>query len=85
MRLGRNMSNDTIITGNMFPNKMIANDNVFFEIMLNRIDSHVGSANIVTLGLSSTQESNVELKKKLSDPNSFSNSASNCPIFSFGR
>jgi len=58
---------------------------VFATIMQNRIHSHIGGTNIVTIDLGRWRDTKTNTNKQFPNPNSFSDYVGNDPIFSFSR
>src|SRR4051812_48593712 len=78
------MKNPNLTERHLFANKMYVDLDVLRTTMLNRVASHVDSADIVTKDNSRGVKGAMKLVKKLTKPTTFSHGVSHGTILSFG-
>jgi hypothetical protein len=74
------MSNAKFTQGNMFPNEMYVNLNVFRPPMVHRVAGHVDGQDIITEGHRSIVDRAMELTQKLPKPGALGSSISHCTV-----
>ena len=84
MKLSGNIPDNQIPMSNTLSNKMMINGNVPAAIMLNRIYSHLGGTDVVTVDPSRGGDGNAKIMEKFLNPDGFSNSVSDSLILNFG-
>ena len=77
------MKNPNLTERHFFPNKVNVNLDVLRTAMLNRVASHVDSANIFTKDGSGSVEGAMKLMQKLTKPRTFSHSVNHDTIVGF--
>jgi hypothetical protein len=77
------MQDTKITSSNSLLDEFKIDLNVFSVLMLNRVGSHVGRTNVVTIQLCDTLERNMQLQENLAQPGGLSNSIDHRAILVF--